>query len=149
MTIRLITLDLLLLLPSFFFLVAKCESFVIQPKLWEYRSADIGYEIAHLVVEGRNESVASSRLAVDNNIGTLQDSDTEDPILLLNGFGVGSFHQHRLIPELLRSTHDDSNNIPSRTVYCMDYLGQGRSWPKDCQDGQSKNELGLQYSAET
>jgi hypothetical protein len=45
----------------------------------------------------------------------------EEPILLLNGFGVGSFHQHRLIPYLL--CNDSESN--QRSVYCMDYLGQG------------------------
>ena len=58
------------------------------------------------------------------------------PILLLNGFGMGSFHQHRLMQKL-SETH---------TVYGIDYLGQGRSWPLDCQDGASDNEKNLQYS---
>lgn len=89
-----------------------------------------------------------------------------EPIVLLNGFGVGSFHQHRLIPELLLSNDDDNSddnsddddedeinnrrntNIQPRTVYCMDYLGQGRSWPKDCQDGLGEHEKDLQYSAD-
>lgn len=144
------TLDLLLLILSCAFLAAKCESIVIQPKAWEYKSADIGYEVARRVVKGQgvnNDTVSTSLLAGDGIAGTLQD-DTQDPILLLNGFGVGSFHQHRLIPRLLDDAVDIDGNS-ARTVYCMDYLGQGRSWPKDCQDGQSKNELGLQYSAET
>jgi len=75
---------------------------------------------------------------------------------LLNGFGVGSFHQHRLIPELLRNDDvndddDDDDDVynDQRTVYCIDYLGQGRSWPKDCQDGLGENEEDLQYSANT
>lgn len=66
----------------------------------------------------------------------------EDPILLLNGFGVGSFHQHRLMAQL-------SGRGSNRAIYCMDYLGQGRSWPVDCDDGNSANEAGLIYSADT
>ena len=62
---------------------------------------------------------------------------------LLHYSGVGSFHQHRLIPQLL--DNDDDNRI----VYCVDYLGQGRSWPRDCEDGKSENEEGLIYSADT
>lgn len=64
------------------------------------------------------------------------------PLLLMNGFGVGSFHQHRLIEELV-------NAGCHRNVFAMDYLGQGRSWPTDCADGGSESELGLQYSGKT
>lgn len=66
----------------------------------------------------------------------------QDPILLLNGFGVGSFHQHRLIRNVFESENE------SRMVYGVDYLGQGRSWPVDCDDGNSENEAGLIYSAD-
>lgn len=64
-------------------------------------------------------------------------------ICLVALLGVGSFHQHRLIPRLLDEEMDN------RVVYCIDYLGQGRSWPVDCQDGKSENEKGLIYSADT
>jgi hypothetical protein len=30
----------------------------------------------------------------------------------------------------------------------MDYLGQGDSWPVDCDDGNAPSELGLRYSAD-
>jgi len=33
-------------------------------------------------------------------------------------------------------------------LYGIDYLGQGRSWPIDCDDGNSENEAGLVYSAD-
>ena len=33
----------------------------------------------------------------------------------------------------------------SRIVYGIDYLGQGKSWPKDCDDGNSDSERGLRY----
>jgi pimeloyl-ACP methyl ester carboxylesterase len=39
--------------------------------------------------------------------------------------------------------------MQNRAVYAMDYLGQGKSWPKDCDDGNSPNEKGLIYSADT
>ena len=113
-------------------LVRQCDSYEIKPKQWEYKSRyDVGYEVA-------------------NEIATDENTSAKEPILLLNGFGVGSFHQHRLIHELMAS--DDGSNdgsISQRPIYCMDYLGQGRSWPKDCQDGLGENENDLQYSADT
>jgi len=33
-------------------------------------------------------------------------------------------------------------------VWTMDYLGQGDSWPVDCDDGNAASELGLRYSAD-
>lgn len=49
---------------------------------------------------------------------------------------MGSFHQHRLMNQLSEA----------HTVYGIDYLGQGQSWPLNCQDGTSENEKDLQYS---
>ena len=131
-------------------LVVGCDSYIIQPKSWEYKSRyDIGYEVATAIDSNSNSNTNNN----DSN-----SNDKEEPILLLNGFGVGSFHQHRLIPELLLNINDNDNNDndnddvvynDQRTVYCIDYLGQGRSWPKDCQDGLGVNEEGLQYSANT
>lgn len=92
----------------------------IEQKSWDYKGHHIGYEIA---------SSAGNGMPI-----------TREPVLLLNGFGVGSFHQQRLMPELFS---DD------RVVYGVDYLGQGRSWPVDCDDGESENEKGLIYSADT
>lgn len=114
-----------------------CDSYVIHPKKWEYKSRfDIGYEVA----------TSSSRSRYNGR-------DMNEPILLLNGFGVGSFHQHRLIPEILKRQNDNGvdgvSYDPRRIVYCLDYLGQGKSWPKDCQDGKGESEKGLQYSADT
>jgi len=63
----------------------------------------------------------------------------------LNGFGVGSFHQHRLMPNLISIQEKDGVET-TRKVYGIDYLGQGRSWPVDCDDGNSENERGLIYS---
>ena len=70
-------------------------------------------------------------------------SSEETPVLLLNGFGVGTFHQHRLMPKLI----DGSDG--KRIVYGIDYLGQGRSWPIDCDDGESESERGLRYCINT
>ena len=120
---------------QFWSLVGKCESYEINPKRWEYKSRyDIGYEVAKATTTRSNENVDYDK------------NSTNEPILLLNGFGVGSFHQHRLIHELLA---EDNDNDSQRTIYCLDYLGQGRSWPKDCQDGLGENEKELQYSADT
>lgn len=66
------------------------------------------------------------------------------PILLLNGFGVGSFHQHLLMNQLASSSSSSTRYV----VYGVDYLGQGRSWPADCDDGNSEDERGLSYSAD-
>lgn len=123
-------LDLLILLT-----ILPClkggRSFVIEPKSWDYRGHEIGYEVSRRVTttSGLNET----RTALDDG------DSTKEPILLLNGFGVGSFHQHRLIPRL--------HELDGRSVYGVDYLGQGRSWPRDCDDGRSENEKGLRYSA--
>jgi pimeloyl-ACP methyl ester carboxylesterase len=126
-------LDLLIFLSSFACLEGG-RSFVIQPKIWAYKGHDIGFEVSRRVfTSGNNET----NFSFDNT------DKRKEPILLLNGFGVGSFHQHRLIPRLIENEED------SRIVYGVDYLGQGRSWPRDCQDGNSENEKGLIYSGET
>jgi len=65
-------------------------------------------------------------------------SESPKTILLLNGFGVGTFHQHNLMRQLQSQG----------TVYALDYLGQGKSWPADCQDGQGDNEKDLRYCAQ-
>ena len=101
------------------------DACTIESKSWKFRETNlIGYEVA------RNSP------SNDNH-------GSKEPILLLNGFGVGSFHQHRLMPEILQYEEED------RSVYGLDYLGQGRSWPEDCQDGNAQCEKGLIYSADT
>ncbi|KAK1734014.1 leucine-rich repeat protein [Skeletonema marinoi] len=69
------------------------------------------------------------------------------PILLLNGFGVGSFHQHRLMRQLLVKQQNQQSK-KRYVIYGIDYLGQGKSWPKDPQDGNSADEYQLGYSAD-
>jgi pimeloyl-ACP methyl ester carboxylesterase len=160
------------------------ESFVIEQKQWDFlQKHDVGYEVAKAAVAPSIATTSSSASSIataessitrmmSNDNGTATEKTTKietistvtaaswtssqsTPILLLNGFGVGSFHQHRLIerffaPSLLSSSSrlSSTSSTSTSTVYCMDYLGQGRSWPKDCQDGRSPNEDGLQYSAE-
>ena len=57
------------------------------------------------------------------------------PVLLLNGFGVGSFHWHRVMGSIASES--------GSACYGMDYLGQGGSWPVDCADGAAPSEAGL------
>jgi pimeloyl-ACP methyl ester carboxylesterase len=76
------------------------------------------------------------------------------PIFLLNGFGVGTYHQHRLMRQLLlesrRSRSCGEQERSRYIIYGIDYLGQGNSWPTNCDDdGLSINECGLGYSADT
>jgi pimeloyl-ACP methyl ester carboxylesterase len=127
-------LDLLVLLSALSCLEGG-KSFVIQPKKWDYRGHDIAFEVSRRAFESGVNGTDFKRSS---------SSEYKEPILLLNGFGVGSFHQHRLIPQILQEEGNDS-----QVVYCVDYLGQGASWPKDCKDGFSDNERGLRYSAET
>ena len=72
-------------------------------------------------------------------------------IFVLNGFGMGTFHQHDLMKELMIRHNNDDTTTTTATldVYAMDYLGQGASWPASCDDGRSVTEQGLQYSAAT
>ena len=123
-------LDLLVLL-SLLPCLKGGRSFVIEPKTWDFRGHEIAYETS------RRVSDDSARTAYDEK------DKIQEPIILLNGFGVGSFHQHRLIPLL----HEHEND--GRLVYGIDYLGQGASWPRQPDDGKSENEKGLRYDAET
>mmetsp|Transcript_18731 Transcript_18731/g.26386 ORF Transcript_18731/g.26386 Transcript_18731/m.26386 type:complete len:431 (+) Transcript_18731:106-1398(+) len=127
-----------------------CSSFSIESRSWMYKDHQIGYEKA-----GRNHVVPDGH-------GSPKTKNTCTPILLLNGFGVGSFHQHRLMTELLEIRYMEEKKTKSVTmgskkgneemeslIYGIDYLGQGRSWPVNCDDGNSESELGLIYSVDT
>lgn len=129
-------LDLLVIL-TFLPCLKGGKSFVIEPKSWDYRGHEIGYEVSRRALTTTTASTLNeTRVSFDES------DRNQEPIVLLNGFGVGSFHQHRLKKFL----HDHDGN--GRVVYGVDYLGQGRSWPRDCDDGRSENERGLRYSAE-
>ena len=82
-------------------------------------------------------------------------------VLLLNGFGVGeaqSLSSHTpffiiYIAPLSGFFHWDRNVAPisastGREVWTMDYLGQGSSWPVNCNDGNAPSEQGLRYTAD-
>ena len=63
------------------------------------------------------------------------------PILVLNGFGVGWFHWERNMAAVAAET--------GSTVFAMDYLGQGESWPINCNDGKAPSEEGVKYSIDS
>jgi len=104
-------------------LSAICHGFAIQQERWMFQGHPIAYD-----------------LATPTTATTTSPKKTQ-PMLLLNGFGVGSFHQHRLMEQLQGQATD-------RIIYTMDYLGQGRSWPENCEDGMSPSEKGLIYSGD-
>ena len=114
----------------------------IEQKTWMFQNKyPIAYEVA----------------TNNNNIQNDEDNGIEMvvPILLLNGFGVGSFHQHRLMRQLLLEEQNSSNQNndeqqPNKklVVYGIDYLGQGKSWPAIMDGGDSSDELNLCYSAD-
>ncbi len=101
----------------------------LERKTWTFRGK---YPIAYEV-------------ATNNDDVDAEGHDAEVvPILLLNGFGVGSFHQHPLMREMLRLERSELENKKQRLViYGIDYLGQGRSWPENCNNGNSEDKLGL------
>lgn len=118
---------------------ALCKSFVIQPGVWRYKDHPIAYEQARVVADE-----ATAQLDTTNS--------QETPVLLLNGFGVGSFHQHRLISSMMKGGKEDTSSstaTDSRAIYTIDYLGQGKSWPEGCDDGTSASEEGLRYCGGT
>ena len=99
------------------------------------------YTIRSNVWKFQNHPIAYDRASTSDS-----SQKSKTPVLLLNGFGVGSFHQHNLIRELLENyqvQHAD------RELFAMDYLGQGKSWPDNCNDGEAPSENGLSYSGAT
>mmetsp|Transcript_26530 Transcript_26530/g.56402 ORF Transcript_26530/g.56402 Transcript_26530/m.56402 type:complete len:612 (-) Transcript_26530:1061-2896(-) len=114
----------------------------LNQRRWVFRDKyPIAYEVATDATPWRRESEHE------------KESDTDVvPILLLNGFGVGSFHQHRLMRRLLLERRAKNNHRKQNVrylVYGIDYLGQGQSWPAFCDDGNSPDEFQLSYSADT
>lgn len=126
------------------------SSFEIRSGTWKFREQEHPIAYEYVVCGGSDgDASASSRTSAG-----------AAPVLLLNGFGMGTFHQHRL----MRALHDqqqqqlqqqqedgisDSSWRSGGTVYAMDYLGQGRSWPRDCNDGRADSERGLRYCGNT
>ena len=109
------------------------KNIILDQKTWMFQAKyPISYEVA-------------SNADIDVN-----NKDVEVvPILLLNGFGVGSFHQHRLMRNLLLEHDEQKEKKQQYVIYGIDYLGQGQSWPANCDDGNSNDELNLGYSADT
>lgn len=107
------------------------------------------------VDNNNNNSMEDRKLTI---VDHKEEEVEEVPILLLNGFGVGSFHQHRLMRQLLlrhaeyeqqQYQHQHSPQQHKLVIYGIDYLGQGNSWPATCNgDGTSRDELNLGYSAD-
>jgi len=124
----------LTILFSILFYISGLQPYTINQRCWDYKGHKIAYECCEVV-----RSITSSGKEIVKNA-----NEAADPVLILNGFGVGSFHQHRLMPQLLTT---ETGEI--RKVYGVDYLGQGRSWPTDCQDGKSESERGLRYCIDT
>ncbi|KAL3781828.1 hypothetical protein HJC23_011137 [Cyclotella cryptica] len=107
--------------------------FKLEQKTWTFREKyPIAYEVA-----------TCNTKATDMN-----DQTNTVPVLLLNGFGVGTFHQHRLMKQLLLQSCDTSRAKSQYKIYGLDYLGQGKSWPLKCNDGMSEDEYNLGYSAD-
>jgi pimeloyl-ACP methyl ester carboxylesterase len=115
-----------------------CRSYTIQPGIWRYKHHPIAYEVASFANDNADESVSLQTAAT-----------TTTPLLLLNGFGVGSFHQHKLIHELMKQDVVAGATTTLTTIYAMDYLGQGQSWPEHANDGMTDSEQGLSYGGET
>ena len=93
------------------FRTAACSSYVIRPGVWDFRGHPIAYEKAQLLPQQEGDADASPSEETSAAVNQQQFPDTE-PVLLLNGFGVGSFHQHRLIHEILGGNDD---RAPVRT----------------------------------
>eukprot|EP00592_Proboscia_alata_P016324 CAMPEP_0194396972 /NCGR_PEP_ID=MMETSP0174-20130528/125284_1 /TAXON_ID=216777 /ORGANISM="Proboscia alata, Strain PI-D3" /LENGTH=169 /DNA_ID=CAMNT_0039193095 /DNA_START=97 /DNA_END=607 /DNA_ORIENTATION=+ len=109
----------------------NAAAFSIDRKSWRYKGHSIAYE----------ECVGVGKREVNVNDNNSFEVREEIPVLVLNGFGVGSFHQHRLMPHLTGGD-GDGDGSSCRRVYGVDYLGQGQSWPIDCDDGNSSNDGG-------
>ena len=72
----------------------------------------------------------------DYKIGYVTFGDESNPpLLLIPGFGVGAFHYERNIPTLAKDYH----------VFSLDLLGQGSSWPST----RPTQEQQLRYSIDT
>lgn len=80
-----------------------------------------------------------SRGAASIHYAVAGDKDSPaPPVLLLNGFGVGFFHWHRVMESIAEES--------GAAVFGMDYCGQGDSWPVACEDGNAPSEAGRRYA---
>ena len=97
---------------------ARMPLFLLQPALASLVSPP-GIQSHRWIRAGGQQSIAYERAGAGAAAAV-----GGPPVLLLNGFGVGSFHWHRVMEPLAR----ESGSV----CYGMDYLGQGGSWPVDC-----------------
>ena len=121
----------------------------LEERTWAFRGVHpVHYEVAYCPSPGGG----------GGEDGKSEEEGEVVPLVLLSGFGVASFHYRRLMRELLLRNRrtDSTGGGPSSEgrrreyrIYALDYLGQGRSWPPDCDDGRSPAESGLGYSADT
>ena len=114
---------------------------LVHPGVWKFRGHPIFFEETKKVFSC-DDTKDSEQIRNDSPV---EKDNNDEAVLLLNGFGVGSFHQHRLINQIFANESVGSK----RKIYCIDYLGQGKSWPENCRDGTSENEQNLRYSGET
>lgn len=151
--LQLLLLLLLLQLPIVI-TIPRCDGYTVKhtttttasrstPATTACRTNDLPIE-SYTWTGFRGHPVAYERAVIP---GTSAITDQAEPVIILNGFGVGSFHQHRLISVLWQKEREIENR--PRMIFGMDYLGQGRSWPVDCQDGESLSERGLRYCGST
>ena len=89
-------------------------------------------------IQSHRWSRAAGQQSIAYEVAAPGPPTTAPPILLLNGFGVGSFHWHRVMGSIAHES--------GALCYGMDYLGQGGSWPVDCADGDAPSEAGLRYA---
>jgi pimeloyl-ACP methyl ester carboxylesterase len=106
-----------------------------QSKVWRFRNHPISYQVSSTMCNQQDSSTTS-----ETSISS---------IVLLNGFGVGYFHQDLLIDAVFEREHWLSHNREQLRVFGMDYLGQGHSWPQSCSNGDSSSEYGLRYCGTT
>ena len=117
----------------------------LEERTWAFRGVHpVHYEVAYCPSPGGG----------GGEDGKSEEEGEVVPLVLLSGFGVASFHYRRLMRELLLRNHSsgggsDGTRRREYRIYALDYLGQGRSWPPDCDDGRSPAESGLGYSADT
>ena len=113
----------MLLLCLLIVLVKVCEPFSFQ-------------QSTHSITKSPSPSVHSNIFVWKSNYNVhYVEVGTGPPLLLVPGFGVGTFHYDHQLEELSKQYR----------VFSFDLLGQGQSWP---QDGLVNEEDSLCYSAD-
>ena len=117
--------------------------FITQP------NREIAYSVTQPSQSSGEVAEVTAADGLADGLGAACASST--PLLILNGFGVGQFHQERIVNSLSKSQSHSFSKI-----YTLDYLGQGDSWPLGVPPtttldsiGTSESESDLSYSVET